>query len=200
MDDPSTTSRGRSVRAFAALDLPDAVGDGIEAWGARELGGEGLPAVRAAGLHVTLAFLGHLAPDDAERAGRIVAGVAARPVPMRLLADPVAVPRRRPRLYALGAESKAAGELQAEVAGLLAEAGLYEPEERPFWPHVTVARVRKGGRPAAPGRVAGELLQPFDAVRIRLYRSILRPGGSEYEPLASLDLPPAATEPGAEER
>ena len=36
--------------------------------------------------------------------------------------------------------------VQAEVAGALAAAGTFEPEARPFRPHVTVARLRKGAR------------------------------------------------------
>jgi len=35
----------------------------------------------------------------------------------------------------------------------------------------------------------GSLADPFEAVRITVYRSILRPQGAEYMSLASLDLP-----------
>src|SRR5204862_4602017 len=117
--------------------------------------------------------------------------------------EPVPVPRKRPRLYAVDAPSDGATEIQAELSGLLEADRLYRPEKRPFWSHVTVARVRpERGRRAprrlksAPGPLPEELQRPFSAVRVCLYRSFLRPSGAEYVPLAGLDLPP----PGAQKR
>jgi 2'-5' RNA ligase len=84
------------------------------------------------------------------------------------------------------------------VSERLAEAGFYEPEARPWWPHITVARVRpeeRGSRRPAlldkPPRTLPEgTEQVFDSVRMSLYRSYLRPQGSEYVSLASLELNP----------
>jgi 2'-5' RNA ligase len=186
------------IRAFVALDLPEAVRAGIDAWGAAELGDEALRPVAAEKLHLTLCFLGHIPAPDVERAARIVVAVRPRAVPVTLRSAPVAKPGGRPRLFALDAESPAAVALQEEVAQELAEAGVYERDQRPFWPHLTVARVRaEPGRRRRPRRVRtrpGELppalVHTFDSVRIALYRSNLRPGGAQYEPLANLDLPP----------
>jgi 2'-5' RNA ligase len=74
------------------------------------------------------------------------------------------------------------GELQASVSEALAAARLYEPEARPFRPHVTVARLRAGAR--AP-RALGVQPEPlaFTAGAVTLYRSQLRRGGAVYEPL-----------------
>ena len=71
------------------------------------------------------------------------------------------------------------------MAGALEAGGFYRPEKRPFWPHVTLARVKRGERrvpplpddPPPPG-------EPFDAGVVTLYRSTLRPQGALYEPLA----------------
>jgi len=186
------------IRAFVALDLPEPVRSGIDAWGVGELDDEALRRVTAERLHLTLCFLGHLPPDDIERAVRIVTEARPRPVPVTLGAEPVAKPKGRPRLFALEADSPAAVELQAELSQALSGAGLYEPETRPFWPHLTVARVRaepgKRRRPrrvrTRPGELPQALVHTFDSVRIALYRSNLRPGGAHYEPLANLDLPP----------
>jgi 2'-5' RNA ligase len=46
------------TRLFVALDLPDAVREGLVAWGERELRDPALRPVRPEALHVTLAFLG----------------------------------------------------------------------------------------------------------------------------------------------
>ena len=126
---------------------------------------------------------------------------------LRFGADSVGVPRgrRAASLYALEAESPDSVSLQGRLERELMAARLYEPEKRPFWTHVTVARVRsergtpgnrrRRGRPmrveAAPARLPAELLEPFSAVRIALYRSTLRPTGAEYALLAGLDLPPS---------
>jgi len=185
------------IRAFVALDLPDAVRAGIDSWGAAELGDEALRPVAVEKLHLTLCFLGHIPAADVERAARIVAAVGPRPVPVTFRAEPVAKPRGRPRLFALDADSPAAVALQEELARELAEAGVYEPDQRPFWPHLTVARVRSETgkrRPrrvrTRPGALPAALVHTFDSVRIALYRSNLRPGGAQYVPLANLDLPP----------
>jgi 2'-5' RNA ligase len=197
MNEP--TPRQPRARLFAALDLPDEVRSELARWGARELADPALRPVATENLHVTMCFLGSTDESRVGEASAIVEGVAPRPVPLRLAPAPVAKPRGRPALYALDADSEAAVELQTELAAAFASAGLYEPERRPFWPHVTVARVRtERGRRRRPQRVErapGELLQSlvhtFDSVRLRLYRSNLRPEGAKYSPLASLDLPPA---------
>jgi 2'-5' RNA ligase len=186
------------IRTFVALDVPDEIRAGIAAWGAKELGDEALRPVREESLHVTLAFLGHIPAEDVDRAATVVTGLRPRPVPMTLGAAPIAKPRGRPGLFALDVDSPVAVELQEELSAALVAAGLFKPEKRPFWPHLTVARVRtERGRKRRPRRVRtrpGELppalVHTFGSVRTSLYRSNLRPDGARYEPLASLDLPP----------
>lgn len=180
-----------------ALDLPEAVRSGIAAWGKEELGDPALRPVREEALHVTLAFLGYMPEKETGRlAGIVEMSVAAAP---RIeLGDPVAKPSpARARLFALPADSPGAVSLQANLQERLVEERLYEPEKRPFWPHVTVARVRPEGRgskrPARvarqPGSLPPELLQPFSGVRMTLYRSVLQPQGALYTPLAQIELP-----------
>ena len=90
----------------------------------------------------------------------------------------VGVPRRRPRLFALELEDVGGrgAALQAAVA-----AALGEPVERPFWPHVTLLRVRKGRRPEAPSPPGD--LDPFAPTDLALYRSHTGPEGARYEAL-----------------
>ncbi len=188
--------KGPRLRAFVALDLPVAMREGIVAWGKRELCDPGLRVVRPDSLHVTLAFLGWTAEKDVERLGEIVEGLRARAPELRL-GDPVGRPSgKRPRLFALPVESSGAVALQAELEEKLVAARLYEPEKRPFWPHVTVARVknekRGAKRPAVvkrpPGRLPRRLLSPATGVRVTLYRSELQPQGARYTPLAQVEL------------
>ncbi len=184
------------ARLFVALDLPGALRDGIVAWGRRELDDPALRVVPGESLHVTLAFLGYMPEKEIGRLAGIVEGLDG-PAPSIELADPVARPSRgRPRLFALPAISPAAVDLQARLErGLVAER-LYEPENRPFWPHVTVARVKSEGKGSrrprrvekAPGGLPGELLHGTSCVRVTLYRSEIQPQGARYAPLAQVEL------------
>jgi 2'-5' RNA ligase len=185
------------ARLFVALDLPDAVRAGIAAWGREELVDPALRPVRAESLHITLAFLGYLPEKEISRLGEIVESSGGR-VPSIELGDPVPRPERgRPRLFALPAASPETIELQAGLERKLVAARLYEPEKRPFWPHVTVARVRReerGSKRAAlvgkrPGPLPKDLSQLFRGVRLTLYRSQIQPQGAQYTPLAQVELP-----------
>jgi len=187
------------VRLFVALDLPDEVRDGVAAWGREELTDPALRPVPAESLHVTLAFLGHRPEKEVERIAAAVAE-SVGPAPLVELLDPVQrPPRGRARLFALPAVSPGAELLQAGLEQRLAEERLHKPEKRPFWPHLTVARVRREGRgsdrPAVverpPGELSPRLRQGFFGVRMTLYRSELKPTGARYVPLAQNELPGA---------
>lgn len=187
---------------FVALDLPGDVREAIVAWQRRELTDPALRPVRPESLHLTLVFLGYRAEKDLGRIAEAALGVGPEAPEVRLEREPVGVPRgRRPRLFALDAPSPGAVALQARVEERLVAARFHEAEKRPFWPHLTVARVRpaeRGSRkPAKVGRRPGPLSEhtfpSFRPTRLVLFRSHLRRSGAEYEPMAELALrPPAA--------
>lgn len=186
------------ARLFVALELPRAIREELGVWQREALVDPALRPLRAETIHVTLAFLGYRPEREVEAIGAVIGEVEGPAPEARLLPEPLPVPRRRPRLYAIEAESPGMVALAAQVSARLEAAGVYEPERRPFWPHLTVARVRpeRGKRqPRAvktpPGKLSEELSEPFLAVRMTLYRSLLRPSGAEYVPMAGLDLPPA---------
>jgi RNA 2',3'-cyclic 3'-phosphodiesterase len=184
------------ARLFVALDLPEGTRAGIVVWGRRELGDPALRVVPPESLHITLAFLGYLPEREIGRLSEIVASLEAATPKIRLT-DPIAKPtRKQPRLFALPADSPGAVELQAELEGKLVEKRLYKPEKRPFWPHVTVARVKSEGKGSKrprhverlPQGLPKALLQPAICRRVTLYRSELKPSGAEYRPLAQVKL------------
>ena len=190
--------KGKRVRLFVALDLPAAVRAGIGAWGERELDDPALRRVPEESLHVTFAFLGGRDEAEVEPVAAAVRASDSAAAPLLELREPVQrPPRGRARIFALPVLSAGAEQMQAEVSERLVEAGLYVPEKRPFWPHVTVARVRSEGsgsrRPAPVERPPGELPEalgePFYGVRLTLYRSELQPTGARYAPLAQVELP-----------
>jgi 2'-5' RNA ligase len=185
------------ARLFIALDLPDRVRAGIAEWERRELADPALRPVGAESLHITLAFLGCLPEKEVPRLAEIVEASRA-PAPSLVLGDPVPKPERgRPRLFALPVESPGAVALQAGLEERLVAARLFEPEKRPFWPHVTLARVRReergSKRPALvskpPKALPKDLSQEFRGVRLTLYLSQIQPQGAQYTPLAQVELP-----------
>jgi 2'-5' RNA ligase len=190
------------ARLFVALDLPEGVRTGLEAWQARELTDEALRPVAPEALHVTLCFLSYHSEKKIDAIAEIVTATKPRPVELRFEPEPAPLPKGRPRLFAVGAESEATIAIQQELSDALEAKRFYEPEKRPFWPHVTVARVRSergsrsGGRRRGkprqvtnfPGALPEELLRPFRAPGVALYRSYLRPTGAEYVRLAELNL------------
>ena len=180
------------ARLFVALELPRAVVEAAARLSREAFGPvEELRLVRPESLHVTLVFLGYHPEREIERIAEVALGEGTEAFGLQAEAV-LPVPHKRPRLYALGLED-AAGALTAWQGGLsdrLAAAGLYEPEKRPFWPHVTLVRLKRGAR--APRDLAmpplpPPLQEPFRATRMTLFRSTLKPSGAVYEPLASAD-------------
>ncbi len=191
--------KGKRVRLFIALDLPAEVRAGIVAWGGVELADPALRPGAEESLHLTFAFLGSRDPEQVESLAAVLRE-SGGPAPLVELREPVARPARgRARLFALPVLSAGAEALRAGLVERLVAAGLFEPEQRPFWPHVTVARVRAEGRgsrrPAVverpPGALPRWLSEPFYGVRLALYRSELQPTGARYVPLAQVELPGA---------
>jgi 2'-5' RNA ligase len=187
------------ARLFVALDLPEEIREAIVAWQAGALEDPALRPMRPESLHFTLVFLGYHPEKEIDAIASAAFVPGAKAPELTLRAEPVGVPRgKHPRLFALDAESPAAVELQARVSDSLQAAGFYEPEKRPFWPHLTVARVRpekRGSKRPARVETPPKPLSPdsehtFGSDRLTLYRSHLRPQGAEYEPLAQLELKP----------
>jgi 2'-5' RNA ligase len=207
-------SRDPTARLFVALDLPADVSQELAEWGTaaavdlRGAGGHGRGALRlldAERMHVTLCFLGSRPVAEIDALAATIPGCAGHASELSLGA-PVWLPTRRPRALAVEIHN-ADGELvrlHDELQQALARAGRWEPERKRFRAHVTVARVRGGGRRArsSPGERRGERSttwpQPpptprttFFAESLTLYRSFLAPGGATYEPLARCSLLPA---------
>ena len=192
------------ARLFVALELPDGVRREITAW-QRGLTDPALRPVRAESLHLTLVFLGYQAERDIPEIAEAALDVEAGAPEVRLGPEAVGVPkgRARPRLFALEAHSEGLVALQAALEAKLVRARFHEAGKRPFWPHLTVARVRpekRGGRrPALVREPPGPLpehtffFRPFPCVRLVLFRSRLRRSGAEYESMAELELPTAET-------
>ncbi|HEV3376356.1 MAG TPA: RNA 2',3'-cyclic phosphodiesterase [Thermoleophilaceae bacterium] len=178
---------------FVALDLPDDARSALADWRDQLVEGRrDLRPVRPEALHVTLVFLGW---QDEKAADAIASAAfdacAGLPAARLRPGDVRPLPPRDPRLFALDLhdEGERAVAVQAAISDALEAGRWYRPEKRPFWPHLTLARVKRGERRVPPlPDTPRPPTDTFEANQITLYRSTLRPQGAIYEPLWKADL------------
>jgi RNA 2',3'-cyclic 3'-phosphodiesterase len=168
------------IRLFCALRLPDVVVDALCAWQDEHIRGR---AVNSRNLHITLAFLGHRPVEElpgileATRAAALGAG------PIRL--EPVRYRETRSvGMLVLADEGGAATATAEDLHGRLEALGVYEREQRPWLPHLTVVRFRERPRLDPPLPELG-VFSPSDAA---VYHSVLRATGAQYEVVESFAL------------
>jgi 2'-5' RNA ligase len=178
------------ARLFLALEPRDADRAELARWRDPLVAGrDDLRPSAAETLHLTLVFLGYR-PEKEIPAIAVAAFGALRDLSPALLRPSAVVPlpRRGPRLFALELDDDdgRAAAIQAAVSDALAAGRFHRPEKRPWWPHVTLARVKRGRRapPLEPVSLPGEMEAPL----VTLYRSTLRPQGALYEALERTEL------------
>jgi 2'-5' RNA ligase len=146
---------------------------------------DGLREIAPEALHVTLCFLGWQAAGSIPAIAEACAAVVENHQPAELRSDQaIWLPPRRPRVLAVELVDRhgGLGALQMALSDGLERGGWYRAEKRPFRPHITVARLRRGTRVRDR-----ELRSPpelrFTGVRTTLFRSRLSPSGARYEAL-----------------
>jgi len=177
----ASVSGDERLRLFLALRLPDDVLDEIERWQREQL--RNVRAVPRAHLHVTLAFLGH---RPAGELGAIVGALrdaAAGAGELRLTPSRYRETRSVGMLVLEDAGGRAT-RLAGDVQGRLERLGVYRREDRPWLPHLTVARWRERPRLRLEPPPVGTFV-PSDAAA---YLSRLHPTGAVYEVVESVAL------------
>ncbi len=173
------------IRLFIGLPIPEDVLEPLAAWQETSFGKtRDVRIVPPGNVHVTLAFLGY---RPVSKIGPITgalrdAATAARPPSLSL--------RRYRETRSVGMlvfdddEEERATKLAGDLHGRLEELGVYERENRPWLPHLTVLRFRRPPRlhPSLPDL---GVVSPSEAA---LYHSVLRRGGAQYEVLESVRL------------
>jgi 2'-5' RNA ligase len=169
------------LRLFCGLQLPQATVEALAAWQHEHL--RRVRIVPPQNVHVTLCFLGSRSASDVPAVARALAGAAAGAGPVRL---------RAARYRETGSvamivcdDAGGAGTAMAvDLGARLERLGVYRREQRPWLPHVTVARFRERPRLALDPPELGEIR----VVRAALYSSSLRPGGALYHALETAVL------------
>ncbi|RDU95534.1 RNA 2',3'-cyclic phosphodiesterase [Trinickia dinghuensis] len=153
-------------------------------------------------LHMTVAFLGSIAPEKgAMLAGRLGAVVAPL-LPQRAERSEYWPSAAHPRLVVVPfAAGDGLAALEARVRELVAGLGLPVDDHRPFRPHITLARFARSAGPAReasvgraspraalpPGETTLDVVPRFDT--LTLYSSTLARHGARYRALASMAVP-----------
>src|SRR5262245_45301342 len=182
MTSPASVGRDERLRLFLGLRLPEPALDTIESWQHEHL--RGVRAVPRDHLHVTLAFLGHRPAAELEGIVRALREAAAS-APADLRFAPTCYRETRSvGMIVFDDLGGGATTLAEDVQGRLERLGVFRREDRPWLPHLTVARFtsRPGLRLEPP---AVGTLVPSDAAA---YLSRLRPGGARYEVLETVAL------------
>lgn len=181
------------MRVFVALDIPEEVRQALGELVARlepATAGRGARWARVAGVHVTLKFIGEASPEKVESIKQELRAVKSpEAVDMRFRDLGFFPNARHPRVFWAGIEaSPNLATLAAEIEERMARLGVPR-EDRPFRPHLTLARF-KSEDGLAQLREALEKLptKEFGTARteeLHLYQSTLKPGGAKYTKLQS---------------
>lgn len=139
--------------------------------------------------HVTLAFLGDLDDDDARRLVPPLRSAAAAAGPVRLRLAGTGTFGTSVLWAGVAGDVERLSSLAAAVAGAARAAGV-ALEERPYRPHVTLARAAGRGGAGALGQLADQLAgvsgPTWTAAEARLVRT--HPADGRYEVLELLPL------------
>ena len=141
-------------------------------------------------VHLTVRFLGEIAPADAVEAAA-AAREAARGVPPFSLCfgRPRSFGGRAPRVLTLGVEGETGNlaRLHARLEDALDRAG-FGREHRRFTPHLTLGRPRSAPPPEAWSAIAFRGPTEWDVGSMTVFESTLTPRGPVYTPLAHVAL------------
>jgi 2'-5' RNA ligase len=174
-----------TIRAFVAVGIPDLQREGLAAYleTCRAVA-PGFRWVTPESLHLTIRFLGGV---DAARLEILAAAFRALEFePFEVGVGGVGTFGRGTavRVVWLGLTAGAGdlGRLAGAVEALSASLG-FEPEARPYNPHLTLARARQRRGDRLPDLPPPPELPGWAVTRFRLYRSRLGPGGATYSVL-----------------
>ena len=179
---PDSVGTDERLRLFLGLRLPGTVLDAIESWQQEHFADvRMLPRDH---LHVTLAFLGHRPAGELEGILGELRAAAAEAAPDLRLAPARYRETRSVAMLVLDDLDGGATRLAEALQERLERLGVYRREDRPWLPHVTVARFRERPRLRLDPPAMGTFV-PSDAAA---YLSRLHPKGARYVVLESVAL------------
>jgi RNA 2',3'-cyclic 3'-phosphodiesterase len=194
------------MRVFVAIDLDPEIRKKIARFleGVRGFAGDAR-WVRPESLHITLKFIGEQKEEQVAAIIQHLRGVSGNSVDLRFSGYGFFPTAKAPRVFWIGIQAgPELGELAASIDSALSELKIL-PEDRPYSPHLTLARSGAGsGSPKwrhgdAPNSTFANLQKRLAAMseldfgtmaarEFSLYQSQLSPGGSKYTKLQTFSL------------
>ncbi|MEE9614273.1 MAG: RNA 2',3'-cyclic phosphodiesterase [Thermodesulfobacteriota bacterium] len=196
------------MRTFVAIELPADIKKALKTLQEElQSAGRKSDAVswgKPGNIHLTLKFLGEVESSGIEEIGSVLeeAGKGAKPFTLTLggaggAGGVGAFPSlKNPRVIWVGiGECEELRRLRENIEEGLERIG-FEKEGRPFHPHLTLGRVRKGKRARLPKEAggtgeaggAGGAGKTFTVDSFTLFRSELGPGGAKHHPIKEITL------------
>jgi len=179
------------VRLFVALEIPFAVRENLAALleSLRAVSSQ-TRWVRPENLHVTLKFMGEVPETKLAATRSVLAGVRSdQPVTVDFRGLGFFPNEKRPRVFWAGIEaSPNLKTLAADIESVVEKLGIPR-EQRPFSPHLTLARFEPPGLPEKlRSAIQENAAREFGSLRTNQYHLIeskLKPSGAEYTTLES---------------
>ena len=187
------------MRLFAAIEIPEDIRRNLAALiqEFRTLSPQ-TKWVRPENMHLTLKFLGEIEPAQLSDVQTALATIRSpRPVVLEFRGLGFFPSVKRPRVFWAGIESSAnLAAIAAEIDRSL-HALSFPLEDRPFTPHLTLARIDRPPLPAAlqaaATKNATHSFGSFSARQFHLIESKLKSTGAEYTTLQSFSFVPEAS-------
>ncbi|GFE61224.1 RNA 2',3'-cyclic phosphodiesterase [Geobacter sp. AOG2] len=178
------------MRLFIAIELPDTIKRHLEKIRAHIPGSRWVPMEQ---IHLTLAFLGEVDEVTIERLTGSLAAIQSPGFSLRFSGAGCFPDRSRPRVLWVGLEPEPRlNRLASLVRETVLACGI-PLEERPFSPHITLARLKL----PVPREVEAFLgdhgkmcLPSVDVRRFILFKSLLTSQGAVHTPLKAFTLSP----------
>jgi RNA 2',3'-cyclic 3'-phosphodiesterase len=182
------------MRAFIAIELPASIREALAREQARfRTVSPDARWARPEGIHLTLKFLGDISAEQEAHVKKALGQMEPfEKFTLRAQGFGFFPDARRPKVFWASLEAPPdLARLAAQVENALAPLG-FLPENRPFNPHLTLARFkipRPQPKLVALVAVQGNPLPgSFEVSKFFLWESRLRPGGAEYHKVACFPL------------
>lgn len=185
--------KGSKLRLFVAIELPEEAQNALASL-KEKMGNklQGIRWIKPRNLHLTLQFLGYCPEEMVKDISKQLHLAVTKYNPFEFhLENLGGFPSlKRPRIFWIGVGGGAEKicEVQKEVENSLAALD-FQPEERKFHPHITIARFKKSEdlrEAVAKIETRSIFPQPIKAEGVVLFLSQLTPVGANYHPLEKI--------------
>ena len=180
------------MRLFTALDLPDQIVSRLDQLIARLKSTAQISWSPASNLHITTKFIGEWPETRLEELETALRHIRSRqPIDVRIHEVGFFPNSRSPRVFWCGIEALGLEGLATDTDAATSSLGI-SSENRPYSPHLTLARIKErldlSPLQRAIAREGQLEFGRFEARGFFLYRSQLRPTGSVYTKLSEFPL------------